>query len=200
MDLIMKKINFKFYIRTLFFVLILIGNTFFPLAFASPAQVVIIRHGEKLAIGNELNTKGWQRANALPQFFENNLIVNRFGKPIALYAGAPNQAGGSIRSIQTITPYANLLNIPIHKEITKSEINTLVSEVMNSKAYEGHTVIICWEHSVIPEMAHLFGATNAPSSWDGNIFDRAWVIGFTDEHATSFFNLPQQLLPSDIAE
>ncbi|MBC7538524.1 MAG: histidine phosphatase family protein [Bacteriovorax sp.] len=179
---------------------IFLGQSFYSLAYSAPAQVVIIRHGEKPAVGNELNTQGWQRANALPQFFENNKIVAEFGKPIALYAGAPNKPGGAIRSIQTITPYADQLGLIIHKEITKNEISSLVNKVMNTREYEGRTVIICWEHSLIPEMAQLFGETNAPTSWDDNVFDRAWVIRFKDNQVTDFLNLPQHLLPSDSAE
>jgi hypothetical protein len=179
---------------------IFLGQVFFSLAYCAPAQVVIIRHGEKPAVGNELNAEGWQRANALPQFFENNKIVAEFGKAIALYAGAPNKPGGSIRSIQTITPYADQLGMTIHKEIRKDEISRLVNNVMNAAEYEGRTVIICWEHSVIPGIAQLFGETNAPTSWDANVFDRAWVIRFKDNQVISFLNLPQHLLPSDSAE
>ena len=172
-------------------------KAFFTTAYSAPAQIVIIRHGEKPQVGNELSMQGWQRANALPLFFATNKIVNQFGKPIALYAGAPNKPGGSIRSIQTITPYANQSGLMIHKAITKDEIHALVNEVLTTKEYAGHTVIICWEHSVIPEMAHLFGATDAPTYWEDRIFDRAWIIGFTNSKVNNFIDLPQHLLPSD---
>jgi hypothetical protein len=181
----------------LIFLIALMGQMICSNAMAAPAQIVIIRHGEKPAVGSELNTQGWQRANALPQFFENNKIINQFGKPIALYAGAPNKPGGAIRSIQTITPYANQLGMKIHTEIKKDEINALVNVVMNTAAYEGHTVIICWEHSVIPEMAQMFGATSAPNTWDDNVFDRAWVLRYTNNEFTNFQDLPQHLLPTD---
>lgn len=191
----------KTQIGILFKVLTLLSiQSFFSLAYSAPAQVVIIRHGEKPAVGNELNAQGWMRANALPQFFENNKIIQAFGKPIALYAGAPNKPDGSIRSIQTITPYAKFLGLPLHTEIKKSDLSNLVNTVMGTKEYEGHTVIICWEHSVIPDMAEFFGASNAPKSWDDNIFDRAWIIRFSETGATSFLNLAQHLLPSDSAE
>ena len=58
-------------------------------ASAMPAQVVIIRHGEKPAEGNGLNARGFQRAAALPQFFQNNPTVTAFGPAAAIYAMKP---------------------------------------------------------------------------------------------------------------
>lgn len=174
-------------------------QSFFTVAYSAPAQIVIIRHGEKPATGNELNEQGWKRANALVSFFGENKIINEFGTPIAVYAGAPNKPGASIRSIQTITPTAKNLGLEVHQSITKDQIDLLVNEVMNTKEYDNHTVLICWEHSVIPDMAHLFGATDAPDTWDSNVFDRAWIIRYTDGQVSSFQNIAQHLLPGDSA-
>jgi len=170
---------------------------FIQSAYSAPSQVVIIRHGEKPLSGNELNEKGWKRANALVSYVAENIIINEFGPPVALYAGAPTNPGGSIRSIQTITPLALKLGLAIHKSITKNELNVLVNEVLNSKEYENRTVFICWEHSLIPEMAHLFGASEAPETWDSSVFDRSWVIRFSNNKVVGFQNIAQQLLPGD---
>ena len=172
-------------------------QSFFSLAYSAPSQIVILRHGEKPVTGNELNEKGWKRANALVDYVIENKVINEFGNPIALYAGAPTNAGGAIRSIQTISPLASRLGLEINKSITKKELSLLVNEVLNAKEYENHTVLICWEHTLIPEMAHLFGASNAPDTWDSNVFDRAWVIRFYDGQVKSFQNLAQHLLPGD---
>lgn len=166
-------------------------------AMGAPAQVVIIRHGEKPADGNELNEIGWQRANALPNFFENNKTVMTYGTPVAIYAGAPSKPGGSIRSIQTITPYANKIGLPVNKTISKDNVYELVNEIMNTPGYDDRTVVICWEHSVIPEMARDFGATSAPMIWDSNVFDRAWVIRFNANTVSSFENIPEHVLATD---
>ena len=135
--------------------------------YATPAQVVIIRHAEKPDEGNELSPQGWLRAKALPQFFNSNKTVNQFGLPAAIYAGAPKHSDSSVRSIQTVTPYAESLGMTIHTEFVKDDFEAMVSEVLNSNAYDGHTVIICWEHDDIPEIAHLFGANDAPDKWKG---------------------------------
>ena len=168
-----------------------------PKVFATPAQVVIIRHAEKPDSGNELSPQGWLRAKALPQFFNNNKIVNQFGIPAAIYAGAPKKNDGSVRSIQTVTPYAQSLGMNIHQDFNKDQFETMVEEVLNNDSYKDRTVIICWEHNDIPEIAHLFGASDAPDKWQGGVFDRAWVIQFQNEKVSNYLDLPQHLLPSD---
>lgn len=170
--------------------LILFFTLITSLAHAAPAQVIIIRHAEKPAEGNELNEQGWQRAHALPAFFA------KFERPVALFAGAPNKPGGSIRSIQTLMPLAEQLGMSIHTEIKKLEISTLVNVVLSTKEFDGRTVVICWEHSVIPAMVKLFGATTAPDFWADEVYDRAWILKFTSDGVT-FENIPEHVLPQD---
>jgi hypothetical protein len=50
---------------------------------AAPAEIIMIRHGEKPPSGNELNDQGWQRANALAGFFTSEPAVLTFGTPVA---------------------------------------------------------------------------------------------------------------------
>ncbi len=171
-------------------IFLLLGLFYAAVAQAIPAQVVIIRHGEKPASGNELSEVGFQRARALPNFLSN------FKNIAALYAGSPEKPGGSIRSIQTITPFSQKIGMKIHAEFTKKNISGLVSAVMTAKVYEGHTVIICWEHSVIPDMAKLFGAVNSPSAWADDVYDRAWVLNFTSQ-GVEFEDIPEHVLPQD---
>jgi hypothetical protein len=55
-------------------------------AWATPAQVLIIRHAEKGASGKDLSSAGDARAQALVGFFENNPEVTQYGTPAAIYA------------------------------------------------------------------------------------------------------------------
>jgi len=165
-------------------------------ATAAPAQVVLIRHGEKPDEGNELNAKGWQRANALPQFFNNNAVVKAFGLPVAIYAMEPSDDDGSVRAIQTVTPLAKSLGLEIQSKYSKKEIKPLVDEILSNASYDNHMVLICWEHKMIPKIVRQFGWDNAPD-WDGSVFDRAWVLNFTGNAVTQFQNIPQHLLPGD---
>ena len=164
-------------------------------ALGMPAQVILIRHGEKPEVGNELNERGWQRAYALPGFFKNNASVNAFGAPGAIYAMAPKGEDGSVRAIQTVTPYAHDLDKKIHSDFKKMEIENLVHEIKTASQYDGKMVLICWEHKVIPQIAEAFGLSN-PQEW-GKVYDRAWVLTFRGSRVVDFKNVPQRLLPGD---
>src|SRR5665213_1161111 len=83
---------------------------FNAVASATPAQIVIIRHGEKPKSGPDLDARGYQRAHALVGFFEKNPAMLRFGRPVAIYAMAPktqvdpSDDEGSLRAIETVQP------------------------------------------------------------------------------------------------
>jgi hypothetical protein len=174
-------------------------------AFATPAQVILIRHAEKPPTGPDLNDRGYQRANALVGFFLNNPAMTEFGTPVAIYAMAVKtgaaQDGSALESskrpIETVTPLAQKLGLTIHDNFAKTDVDATVADIMNNPAYDGHMVLICWEHNMIPLFAQAFGAKTAPTSWDDTVFDRAWVITFSGASVTSFQNLPQHLLPGD---
>ena len=169
-------------------------------AFAAPSQVIIIRHGEKPDTGNELNERGWQRANALVGFFQQNSSVTQHGAPAAIYAMAPKGASGSLRPIQTVTPLAQSLGLTINSNYTKKQLLQLVSDILADPSYEGRTVLICWEHKVIPELVRDFGWDLAPQEWPGGVFDRAWLLSFSGERVVSFLDIPEHVLPGDSAD
>jgi hypothetical protein len=169
-----------------------------PSAWATPAQVVIIRHAEKPPIGNDLNAQGYQRANALPGFFSSNSIVDAFGDPVAIYAMAPSKADGTMRPIETVTPLAQQLGLTIQENYTKNDLQPVVSEIMNDPQYDGRMVVVCWEHTVIPQLAQTFGLTNGPTMWPDNVFDIAWVLHFDGNSAVDgFVMVPENVLPGD---
>ena len=80
-------------------------------ALAIPAQVVLIRHGEKPKQGNELNQQGCERAFLLPDFFKNNPIVNAYGGPAGFFAMAPKSQDSSVRAVQTLVPTVATFNL-----------------------------------------------------------------------------------------
>jgi len=165
---------------------------------AMPAQVVLIRHGEKPDVGNELNAQGFERANALPLFFQTNPVVTQFGPVAAIYAMAPGSSDGSLRPIETVTPTARALGLPVQSTLTKDQTSELVSEIEGNPSYDGKTVVICWEHKMIPVIASGFGLKDGPEKWPGSVFDRAWVLGFHSvEGAVSLQDIGEQVLPGD---
>lgn len=185
--------------RTSFPVLLLALALSAP-ALGAPAQVVIIRHGEKPATGNELDPQGWQRAQALVGFFETDPAVIRYGTPAAIYAMAPKGPDGTLRPIETVTPLAQHLGLTIDEDYTKKEMPQVVADIMGNPAYDGRMVLICWEHKAIPELVRDFGWTQGPDQWPGgDVYDRAWILNFTGDQVTSFQDIPEHVLPGDSA-
>src|SRR5260221_4153375 len=148
------------------------------LSIAQPAQVIIIRHAEKPDDGNELSLAGRERAAALvPYFLETDELVE-FKTPVAIYAQAQKKATSSVRSFQSVKPLADALHVTVNQSYTRDQHKNMVDEIVHENAYEGHTVLICWEHKVIPDMAAEFGVEDAPKTWHGRDFDRVWIITF----------------------
>jgi broad specificity phosphatase PhoE len=163
---------------------------------AHPAQVLLIRHAEKPDDGgSDLSARGWQRAEVLPKLFS-RAAFTQFGLPVALYAMKPTDDGKSIRAVQTLKYVAQSLDLPIDQDYDKEEVQPLVDEIMSDDAYEHKTVLICWEHKILEDIARAFGIANAPT-WPDEQFDRVWVINFADDGSTSFKDLPENLLPGD---
>lgn len=165
---------------------------------AKPAQVIIIRHGEKPEVGNQLNQRGCERAYALPMFFLDNPIVMQYGSPVAIYAMQAANEDSSIRPIQTIAPTAAAFGLMIQNKYTKLQYKALAEEILNEPSYAGKTVICSWEHKVIPLMAQAFGLSlpKDMKKWPGAVFDQAWVLDFSSKKVTLQI-VPEDLLPGD---
>jgi hypothetical protein len=171
---------------------LVIFSTFATTVFATPAEVLIIRHAEKTSGTEHLSPKGEQRAQALVELFAGS----RFPTPNVIFAASPHHADGSIRSIQTVTPLARALHLKIHQDLDTHEVKELVSTILNSAEYDGKVVLICWEHKRIPEIASEFGVSENVD-WDRLVFDRVWKLKFNQAGQVRFTDLPQNLLPGD---
>jgi hypothetical protein len=170
-------------------------------AFAAPAQIIIFRHGEKPDTGNELDPQGQQRAQALVNFFENDPAVTQYGAPAAIYAMAPSSDDGSVRPIQTVTPLAQNLGLPINKNFTKDQGPAVVKDILGNKKYDGKMVLVCWEHKAIPGLAQDFGYDSAPAKWKGSDFYSVWIFNLDTAtgKVTSFKIISEHVMPGDPA-
>jgi hypothetical protein len=155
----------------------------FPVAYSMPAQVLLIRHAEKPESGNDLSEQGYARAKALPAFFTKNPVVNRFGPIAAVYAMKAASEDSSNRPVETVIPTAKTLGLIIHAQYPRKIIVPLVSEIKNSPELDGKTVLICWEHKMIPLIAQEFGFFNAPTQWDGHVFNQVWALSLNPMEA-----------------
>ncbi len=164
---------------------------------ATPAQVIVLRHAEKIDDTNpNLSPRGQQRAAALVDFILTHPKLSVFGPPVAIFATEP-RSGGSLRAIQTVTPLADKLGVLINSDFAKKEVIALVSSVLQNPKFDHRTVVISWVRDFIPSVVRQFGAHAAPLTWESNIFDRVWVLKWSSSGEVSFEDLPQHLLPGD---
>ena len=169
-------------------------------ATAAPAQIIFLRHAEKPDAGTELNERGRERAKALAQLFTHDPRVAEQGPAVAIFAMKPTGRNGSVRAIETMAATGSALRIKLTVHFTRDEISPLVHAIMNTRGFDGKTVIVCWEHSVIPDMLKAFGWADGPQKWPEAVYDRLWILDFAQGKPTRFRDLPQKLLPGDSAK
>ncbi|CCB86015.1 MULTISPECIES: histidine phosphatase family protein [Parachlamydia] len=166
---------------------------------AVPAQIIIIRHGEKTPFQKttSLAQKGKERAAALVPYFLKDPTVTQYGPPVAIYAQNPSSAFPSLRPIETVTPLAEILHLELNRTYKSNEFVPMLREIMSEPAYDGKMVLICWQRYAIPMIAESLGISSAPKEWRGKDFDRCWLINFHHRAGPSFQNIPQKLLYGD---
>ncbi len=130
-------------------------------AWATPAQVILIRHGDKDSQRGDYNLspKGFERALSL-------------GRMIPACFGVPNQirtfeldsvSGKNSRSYQTAVPLAVAtgVNIGIVMGSTTSS-ERFGGEVLHSKTFDGAKAVFFWEHRHLPDLAKGLGLGSMP--------------------------------------
>lgn len=167
-------------------------SAFATFAYGEPGQVIVIRHGEKPDRGDGLSLKGLERAAALAPFFAQS--DGTFGKPAAIFAQKPTQKRPSRRPVETVAPLAQALGLDVQKH-HHSDFAAMAKQIVSNRKYDGKTVLICWEHHAIPEVAAALGVADPPP-WRDQAFDRVWVITFKDGKA-KLKDVPQRLLFGD---
>jgi hypothetical protein len=121
----------------------------------------------------------------------------RFDTPNFIFATADSKH--SNRPRETATPTAMALGVPFdctkYSDSTK-DIAKLAADVTTDKKYEGRVVLICWHHGAMQDLATQLGVQNAPPWNGGKVFDRVWVIDFS-QTPLAVNDQPQQLLYTD---
>lgn len=117
----------------------------------------------------------------------------RFPVPEFLFSTAPSSK--SKRPRETITPLAAALALPVNHDYgeKKKDIDALAA-LLRTSHYAGKTILICWHHGTIPDLATALGATGA-TPWSATVFDRVWVISYDATPAIRQFG--QELLFGD---
>lgn len=162
----------------------------------APATILLIRHAEKLTDGRmDLSPVGFERAKVLPLLFGRAGAVAGHILPTPDFLFATRVSKKSNRPVETITPLADALKLPISSEIDDKDFATLAKELLSGR-YAGKVVLMAWHHGSLPGLARALGAVPPYDPWPETQFDRVWRVDYKDGKAT-LTDLPQGLMPGD---
>jgi hypothetical protein len=148
----------------------------------SNTNIVMIRHAEKPDSDSDPNlaVAGQERAQAYTVYFQNYPINGATLKFDFLFACTDSSK--SDRPVETITPLANAINLPINQNYADKDFKELADEIRHNPQYDQKNILICWHHGEILDLAkHLLHGTVLPVSsnwpkhkWPGAVF--GWVL------------------------
>ena len=147
---------------------------------ARPAQILLIRHADKPADSEDphLSPAGVKRAQRLVSFITTDPAMTRFGLPVAVFATQATKHDNGQRTQETVAPLARALKLPVQTPYLGKDYAALAKLILTSPAYAGKTVLICWNHEEIPQLAAALGVTPEPPKWKGSVFNRVYVISY----------------------
>jgi hypothetical protein len=153
---------------------------------SQPAQIILIRHGEKPSDPKDphLSKAGRRRAQRLVSFITTDPVMTKFGPPVAVFATETTRHADGQRTQETVVPLAQALKLPVQTPSLGKNYAALARRILANPAYAGKTVLICWNHDEIPQLAAALGVTPEPPKWKGSVFDLVYIISYHDGKAT----------------
>lgn len=136
-------------------------------------RVILIRHGEKPAEGDNLTCAGLNRALALPAVL-NRLLPTPPNYTYVPLIGTDGKQTTSVRMLQTVTPYAVQHNLTLNSDYADDNIEGIAQHLRHRRG----TVLVVWEHHSIVKIAKKLGI-NEPLEWPDADFDSIWTISFS---------------------
>jgi hypothetical protein len=167
-------------------------------AWATPARIIIIRHGEKIDDShNDLSPKGCERAYQLVNFF-----AEFKADTAAIYAQGVKKMSSSMRPMETIAPIAKLLSLKINNQYLRDDVSSLAHEILTETKYQGKTILVSWEHSAILSLVPALGVELPVTlrDWPSSVFDQAWIVSYKNNDLTTadLKIVAEHVLPTDI--
>jgi hypothetical protein len=147
-----------------------------------PAQIILIRHADKPPDPKDphLSRAGVQRAERLVSFITTDPVMTRFGLPVAVFATRTTKDDNGQRTQETVAPLARVLKLPVQTPFLGKDYAALASLILAAPAYAGKTILICWNHEAIPQLAAALGVKPEPPKWKASVFDQVYVISYHD--------------------
>lgn len=157
-----------------------------PAGPARPAQIVLFRHAEKPddKANPHLSPEGVARAKKLVGFLSTDPVVNKYGKPVVIFATKTTKDDDGQRTQETVAPAAAALKLAVQMPYVGKDYKQLAKLILGNPAYAGKTVVIVWNHDVLSELAAELGVTPAPPPWKGKEYDQVYVISYRGKKAT----------------
>jgi hypothetical protein len=151
-----------------------------PASPSRPAQIILIRHADKPADPGDphLSPAGVKRAEQLVSFVMTDPTMTRFGLPVAVFATRTTRDANGQRTQETVAPLAKALKLPVLTPFLGKNFAELAKAILANPAYAGKTVLICWNHEEIPQLAAALGVTPQPPKWKTRVFDQVYVITY----------------------
>lgn len=151
-----------------------------------PAQIILLRHADKPddPQNPHLSPAGVKRSERLVGFITDDPAMKRFGPPVAIYATRTTKDDDGQRTQETVAPLARALKLQVQTPALGKNYDVVAREVLGNPAYAGKTVLICWNHEEIPQLAAALGVRPMPAKWKGSVFDAVYVITYHGKKAT----------------
>jgi hypothetical protein len=140
-----------------------LGTTGLAPAQATPRQVILLRHGDKLASGDgnyNLSISGFLRALNLAR-----LIPACFGTPTHIRTFFLNPSSSkNARSYQSAVPLAVATGVNISiAQVSERDSFLDGQEILHQPLYRNGNVVLFWEHRRMPALARGLGWTTMPA-------------------------------------
>lgn len=123
-----------------------------------PANIFIIRHGEKIKSKTALDCNGILRSTYIPELIE---YLNKQGFGIHNIITAYDYA--SMHQSQTVALTSWLLSIPTYMYGDQTQPENAVKEIFTNPYFDGKSVLFCWEHNCIQTLLENIIKTGSKS-------------------------------------
>ena len=144
-----------------------------------PARIIVLRHGEKpLDESNpHLSPEGVKRAGQLVAFITTDSAMTRLGPVAAIFATRTTKDDNGQRTQETVRPLAQALNLRIRTPWTGRQAAALAEAILANPKLAGKTILICWNHKMIPELVAALGVEPQPKKWPSGVFQQGADVG-----------------------
>ena len=153
---------------------------------SGPARIILIRHAEKPDDAGDphLSAVGRARAKRLVAYITTDPAMIRLGSPVALFATETTKHDDGQRTQETLAPLSRSLKLPVQTPFLGKQYAALAQQILANRAFAGKTILICWNHEAIPELAAALGVVPQPPKWKRSDFDRVYVISYAGGKVT----------------